>query len=303
MAFLFGVLANTLWATSFLASKYTLETWGPFSSSFFRFILASILMICLYPFIGLELKFPNKKEWAPILLVALFQFGLLYPLQLYGLEYLDTSVSAAIMLISPLFVISLAGMLLSEVITIQKVLAILIGIIGGLVLFGEHIFQNNSYTKGLLLTFSAALCLAISIVLTRKYGKKIETSHLTLWSMIIGSFLLFPFFLSEPQTKDGLVFSWSNHKQSITALFYLSIVCSAFTFYIWNKALKMTEAKNLASTMHLKTPVAIIIGVIIAKEELSTSIILGTIIIFLGVWFSQAKINNSILLKKIKGRN
>jgi len=289
-AFALGVLANMLWATSFLGSKYTLMAWGPFTASFLRFVLAVLAMGCLFPLIGIKLRLPKRSEWKAISLVGLFQFGLLYPLQLFGLQHISTSLSAAIMLFSPLLVITFASGLLKERINAQKIIAILIGIGGGLILLQEHLAKGGDYLLGVILTVAASLCLALGIVLTRKYGKNVETPQLTLWSMLVGSIILFPFVVFESASLDSLYFSWSNHYPAILALIYLAVVCSAFTFYIWNKALTLSPTKTLASTMHLKTPVAIIIGVLIAGESVTPSILAGAGIVFFGVWLSQAKI-------------
>jgi probable blue pigment (indigoidine) exporter len=288
-AFGLGVLANVLWATSFLGSKYTLMAWGPFTASFLRFVLAVLAMTCLFPLIGIKLRLPKRSEWKAIILVGLFQFGLLYPLQLFGLQHISTSLSAAIMLFSPLLVITFASALLSERINVQKIVAILIGIGGGLVLLQEHLTAGGDSLLGVILTIGASLCLAIGIVLTRKHGQNVETPQLTLWSMLVGSVILFPFVIFESSNLDGLYFSWSNHYPAIIALIYLAVVCSAFTFYIWNKALTLSPTKTLASTMHLKTPVAIIIGVLVAREDITSSMLIGAGIVFFGVWLSQAR--------------
>lgn len=41
--------------------------------------------------------------------------------------------------------------------------------------------------------------------------------------------------------------------------------------------------------MHIKTPTAVLIGVFIGGEELTSRVILGTALVMFGVWLSQQK--------------
>lgn len=303
-AFSLGLIANLIWATSFLGSKYTLLAWGPVTSSFIRFGLASIAMLCLLLVTNVRVALPTRSEVKPILLIALFQFGLLYPLQLFGLKYIPTSLSAAIMLLSPLFVILLGAAYLGEALSRQKVAAVCVGIIGGLILLNVQAQPTEYYFEGAILTVLAALCLAVATVLTRKYAPNIPTAHLTLWSMIAGSVYLLPFLVWENRNAENMFFTVSSDYPAIIAMFYLAIICSALTFYIWNKALSLTQAKNLASTMHIKTPVAMLIGIALAGEVLAPSVLFGSAVVFFGVWLSQADLNrfNVVRFKNVGTR-
>ena len=49
----------------------------------------------------------------------------------------------------------------------------------------------------------------------------------------------------------------------------------------------MTETKNLASPMHIKTPVAIMFGVIMFGEPITWQLIAGTTIVSFALWLSQ----------------
>jgi hypothetical protein len=45
--FLLAIVANILWGTSFLASKYTLQAWGPFTSVALRFGIATVCLLVI----------------------------------------------------------------------------------------------------------------------------------------------------------------------------------------------------------------------------------------------------------------
>jgi len=289
--FVTAIAANLLWGTSFLASKYTLLSWGPFTASALRFFLATSLM-----FVGLKafkrkIKVPQStREWLGVSAVAVTGFGFLYPLQLSGLKLITSGMSAAIMLTSPLFVVFAGRLFLGETLTARKLTAIGLGVAGGTILLSANGNFSVGITKesivGVALTGLASLSLALSVIATRRISKSFDSGSLTLWSMAIGFVLLAV--SAEIFEHDNFLFAFERATiSSWVAILYLSIICSAFCFFIWNYALSQASPKEIASTMHIKTPTAVLLGVAIANESLSLPLLTGTAIVMAGVWISQ----------------
>jgi drug/metabolite transporter (DMT)-like permease len=129
------ILANILWGASFLASKYTLQAWGPFTASSLRFGIATIALFLVLRLLGKKIEIPfDLKQWGGLIIIATTGYGALYPLQLAGLRYISSGLSAAIMLTSSLLVLLFGKTLLSESLSIQKWLALGLGVIGGSIL-------------------------------------------------------------------------------------------------------------------------------------------------------------------------
>lgn len=72
-------------------------------------------------------------------------------------------------------------------------------------------------------------------------------------------------------------------------MLFLALVCSAFCFFVWNHALSKASPQEIASSMHIKTPTAVLLGVFIANEQLTTPVIAGAVLVMFGVWLSQQK--------------
>jgi drug/metabolite transporter (DMT)-like permease len=286
-----ALVANVLWGTSFLASKYTLMSWGPFTASALRFLLATGLMFAGMKIFKRRIKVPQtSREWLGILTVAVAGFGVLYPLQLAGLKLITSGMSAAIMLTSPLFVVIAGRLFLAETLTVRKLVAIGLGIAGGALLLSTKgalsLGVSRDFFVGAALTGLASLCLALSVIATRKVSKSFDSGSLTLWSMAIGFVLLAV--SAQAFEHENVFFAIQRGTQSSwTALIFLAVVCSAFCFFIWNYALSKASPKEIASTMHIKTPTAVLLGVTLAGESLNLPLIAGTAIVMTGVWFSQ----------------
>ena len=286
-----ALLANILWGTSFLASKYTLESWGPFTASALRFLLATLLMFAGMKLFRREIRAPKSmRAWVGVSVMALTGFGFLYPLQLAGLKLIGSGISAAIMLTSPLIVVIAGKVILEDKLTARKLTGIGLGILGGTVLLaGVEEFAlsgSREFWLGSLLTIAASVCLALSVIATRKLSKELDSGSLTFWSMGIGFvFLAISASLFEGANPTTIISSGTTH--SWLALLFLSGVCSAFCFFIWNFALAKASPREIASMMHIKTPTAVLLGVCIAGEGLSPALVAGTVIMMVGVWISQ----------------
>lgn len=292
--FVLAIVANILWGTSFLASKYTLQAWGPFTSAALRFGIATVCLLGILKAMKKKIEIPETVgHWVGLVVIATSAFGVLYPMQLAGLKFIPSSLSAAIMLMSPLAVLLLSRIILKERLSKLKYVALTFGVMGGGVLIsstsnGMKINLNSDFFWGTLLTLASAISLAVSAIVTRKYSKEISSSTITFWTMAIGfiELAVFAFIIEEDVlasiTRDA-------NTLSIVSLCFLAFVCSAFCFYIWNFALSKASPQEIASSMHIKTPTAVLLGVFIANEELNVPIIAGTALVMFGVWLSQQK--------------
>jgi len=294
--FSLAVAANVLWGTSFLASKYTLLFWGPLTASALRFAVALITMIIFFPKFGFKIEFPkSKSDWSHVFAVGVTGFGALYPLQLSGMKYVSSALSAAIMLTSPLLLVLLGPIFLGERLSSRKLLALGLGIAGGIFLISNGgslsrlVNESRDILLGGGLTLAASLSLALSVVLTRKASKKISAPTLTFWSMLIGLILIAPFSVFETHVPQVATQGQSSFYLAIFSLLYLAVICSALCFLIWNRAISRATPKELASTMHLKTPVAILLGTVVAGEAFRISQIFGALIVAAGVYLSQTE--------------
>ena len=292
--FSLAIIANILWGTTFLASKYTLQAWGPFTSAALRFGIATVCLMFILKALKKKIEMPETSgQWIGLVLIATSAFGVLYPMQLAGLKFIPSSLSAAIMLVSPLAVLLLSRVVLQERLSKLKYIALAFGVFGGAILLSStgnrlSVDLNSDFFIGTLLTLAASLSLAISAIATRKYSKDISSASITFWTMAIGfvELTLAAFFFEENVLAT---INTNSNMLSWLSLFFLAFVCSAFCFYIWNHALSKASPQEIASSMHIKTPTAVLIGVFIAGEELTSRVLIGTALVMFGVWLSQQK--------------
>jgi drug/metabolite transporter (DMT)-like permease len=291
--FILALVANIIWGFSFIASKVSLEAWGPITVSALRFGIASIIFYTVFLLLKKRIETPqNYQDWLWIFLIGTTGFGLLYPLQMSGLKSIPSSISACMMLTAPLFVVLLGAIVLREALSYRKLIAIFLGILGGLILLNSDDAKefkfDSAHTIGLILTILSSLSLSLSVILTRQLSSKLDATMITFWSMAIGFFeLAIAAFIFEENSlanifKTSTVNSWIS-------LIFLAAICSAVCFYIWNLALSKGTVREIASTMHIKTPVAIFAGTLLAGEPMTWPVLIGTSVVLLGVVLSQSE--------------
>lgn len=296
-AFLAALIANIVWGASFLASKIILLAWEPITASAIRFSAATMAILIGLRLLKREIQFPRAaKDWAYVVASSTVGFGLLYPLQLMGLKHISSGLSSAIMLLSPLMVVALSSKIFHETLTRTKIFALFLGIAGGLALLGSQ--QNfldtpNLLYPGVALTFAAAICLALSVIFTKNLVGRLDSGSLTFWSMAIGFVELFILaFIFENQSLS--TFYTATSIPAWVAVIFLGVVCSALCFFLWNYAVTSSSAQDIASTMHVKTPTAVLLGAAVAGEQITLAIVVGSLVVSIGVWLSQRPIPEEI---------
>ncbi len=310
VAMIFALLANILWGTSFLSAQVALRVWGALPTTSLSFLIALLTLALVLPLSGHPIAWPRSRDaWLAVLTVGVSNFGIFYPLLYAGLARIPSSQSAAILLVAPLLVIGLAALFLREPLSARKLGAVALGVGGCLVLLygagaagvgGAQISRPLSLSAGLGLhsfftpavaggglTLGAALSLATAVILTRRYAGAISMYNLTFWSIAVGAGLLLPFTLGDLLKQAAQVLRAPGAAVVPGgAILYTGIVCTAVCCFLWNEAIRLAPAREVAPTMYVKTPVAILLGVVWAQEPFTLPLALGTLLVALGVWVS-----------------
>ena len=144
----------------------------------------------------------------------LFQFvrGLLHTLGflfvLLGVLRLPLSVVYPVLFTSPLMLLIMSHLFLSENINLIRIVAIFLGFLG-VIISAEPFGNNQVSTLGILFVFIGAFCIATTNLLTRKYFNLSTSFSASFFSMIISviAFLLAMRFQFQPMTLYDLSFS------------------------------------------------------------------------------------------------
>ncbi len=272
-----------IWGFSFIGSKIAMTSISPFPYLFFRFSIAALFFVVLFLFRG----FPSisLKDHSKIFLLSFFEPGLYFIFETLGLSY-NTSASKTAIIIGmiPIAVLIFARLILKERITGNKIMGILLSVLGItlLVIEGSN-FSSEGALTGDFLVFGAVITAALYIVITRSVGKKVSAIEITGLQIIYGSIFFTPFFLYELPDINWVQIT----NQSVISVVVLALFATIGAFLLYNYALTRIQATRAAIYLNGIPIVTLIFAGPILNEELTILQLLGAAIVLFAVYITN----------------
>ena len=187
----------------------------------------------------------------------------------YALHFLGVAPTHALFATFPLMVTALSAPLLHEVVGWRRWIAVFIGFLGTLIILKPGL---GVFHPGALIALAAAFMFAVYNLLTRIAGRSDSFNSSLLYFGLVGlglSSVLAPFYWQPISDYDKL---W---------LLVISLTGIA-GHYLFIKALELTPAVILQPFNYFILVWAIVVGYLVYGEVLSTSSLLGALLVIAG---------------------
>ena len=273
------VTLGLIWSSSFLWIKIGVQEIGPMALVAFRMLFGAVTAVA----IGLY----QKVQWPRDLRTWLI-FGILGPTSLaipiffisWGEQTIDSAVASILNATVPLFTIVIAHFLLQDdKMTMQKVLGLLIGFAGTVVLLSEDLTAGaQSSVIGQVAVILASIFYAGSAVFGRKFTQHVEgtvrgamflvTSSIFMW--IVGPLV------EKPFEFPSLSLTW-------IAILWLGILGSGLAVIMLWYLIHEVGPTRASMVTYLFPVGGVILGVIFLSEHLSWQLLVGTVLIILSL--------------------
>ncbi len=267
-----------------VATRFVVDQTGPASLALLRYVIG---FCCLMPFLlwsGERMRFEGR-DWVPIGLLGVTQFGILIALLNYGLRFIPSGRGALIFATFPLLTMVIAASLGYERFMLAKTLGVLLTIAGVGVALGEKAVQSSGSAhewRGEIAVFASALSGAVCSVLYRPYLRKYPTLQVSAFAMLASVA-----FLAALAHGEGFLGSLPR----ITAGGWAAIVFIGFGsgvgYYLWLWALKHASATRVTVFLALSPLTAAGLGALVLGEHLSPLSALGLAFVALGLWLAH----------------
>ena len=275
--FLTLLLVSLFWGGSFLFLRLlVLEGLEPLQIVSLRMMFAAIFIA---PFFLNKLKKHSFQDHGfPILLIGLLNTALPFTLFAYASVNLGAGSLSVLQATVPILTALILFSLYRDAFSYMKLLGVLIGFSGLFLLAGP---------SGELDLFSSILCViaslsyAISGVYLANTPAKINNSFIGMGSLIVGAILLSPFLIN---------FAEANLSISATSWLYiaiLGIINTSLAYVIFIKLIKRIGSLNASFVTYLVPVSSISLGILILDETFTLDMVVGSALIFLGVFFSN----------------
>ena len=240
---------------------------GIFQILFFRSIVGLLVLLPIM-FLSKKSNFLLPKRIKLHLVRNLFHFAGQYGWFL-GIGLLPLATVFAIEFTVPLWTIIISYFFLKESITVRKVIAVLLGILGVIVIVQPSL-EVARY--GSLMVLGAAICYAFSHVATKSLSNTENPISIIFMMCLIQAPLGLLLFIKGWTTPAGIQWLW----------LVIIGVTALSAHYCMTKAMQHAEVTFVVTMDMFRLPLIPLIGVLLYAEHFSVALILGMLLIVAG---------------------
>ncbi len=286
----FASLSATLGGSTFVFTRYVVDSIDPFTLSFVRYGLTGLILFLLSISIFIKKKF-DKKDLIPMCFLGLSMITLFPNFMALGLEHTTAARAGLLYATMPLCTIIIAYLFKIEKITLNKSLAVLIAITGVTFCMSEKVDSNFSQTlKGDFLMMTGVFAASCFTVFSGKYLKKYGNIPVMIYVIFIGTLINFSLSLSFGSIYESF---YQINEFQLAALAMLIIPGGVIMMYCWGKALQMITPTQAAISLGFNPLSAILLGAIILNEQITFRLFVGFLSIIIAIvlvnWNVQKK--------------
>lgn len=251
----------------------------------FGFILLRVAGACilfwLFSFFAPKEKI-DRKDFIIFFFASIFGIALNMLTFFKGLEYTTPIHASVIMVVVPIIVLIMSAIFLKEKIIPTKIIGIILGLSGAVVLsiYGKSALTSDNIPLGNLLVFINAVSYSIYIIIIKKLSDKYHPFTLIKWLFLFGTIMILPFGLSELKSVD-----WSIFTPYVTFETLFVIIGATFSTYLLNLlALRQLKASTVTTFLYIQPVIAGIFAIIMGSDSLNFIKIVAALLIFAGVY-------------------
>lgn len=280
------VLCTIFWAGAFIAAKLSSPFIPPFTLTFLRFSIATIILYVIIKYKKQNLYKLKKKDIPVFLftgLIGMFGYHVLF---FVAVKYTTAINSSIIGASNPIITTILSIIFLKDKITYKRVLGIILSFIGVFLTLTNanlHSMRTFSFNYGDMIMLLAVLMWASYGVFSKRVMPRYSPIILTFYSFLFCTILITPFVVYEMPWKliDSIPY------YSYISVLYMSIFPSVIGYLVQQMSIKQLGPSKTSIFINLVPMFSIILSVIILKEILNPIKLLTALLIISGVYICQ----------------
>lgn len=267
-----------IWGSTWLAIKVGLIGVPPFLAAGLRFVLSAAL-------VGIVLAARRKRlqltrdDIVCVLSLGILIFWLDYAAVYWAETRISSGLTAILFSTMPLMTALLSRFWTrSETLGSHKLIGIIIGTVGTVLLFWPDQRLGSAQALGMLAVLAGSLFSAINLVTLKRYGARSDPFVLNFFGMGLGAVCLLGM-SAVLETWSAVAWTHTN----ILAILYLSVFGSVIAFSAYYYLIKVMDATIVSLTTLIIPIVALALGRAILHESVSSTALAGIATIIAGV--------------------
>ena len=269
-------------------AKYGLAEIEPFTFAFYRFILASAVLLILVSLKKYDLPI-ERRDYPRILLLGVLIIPLNQTLFLLGQSLTAAGHGAFIFATTPMFIFVLALIHLGEKYSHRRLIGVIAALAGvATIMLSGGIEVRRQYLIGDLIILVSVVAWAYYTIIGKPLVRKYGALRLTAYALASGSALYFPFGIYQAMRFDysGVTLAaWGS-------VAYMAIGLSFVVYVLWYWVLKYMEASRIAIFHNVQPVIATVVAALWLGEHLTGTFVIGGLVVLAGVLIAESKRTN-----------
>ena len=286
-AFFLLTLSSFFWSGNFFTGKLAFNNeLNPFKLSFFRWVLAFVILIP-FTFKDILRNFNIFKENILLILTLSLLGVTIFNSFTYISLQTTLVINASLMTsITPLLIIGFSWLIFKTKTNLFQFLGIFLSLLGvfNIVLKGNiNNLYNLYFTPGDLWMFIAVFSWGLYSVLLKKVDVRLSQLATLEVMIFIGLIFIFPFYVIESLNNSF----FPNNNADLYMIFYVAIFAGIISFFCWNKGVSLIGASRASLFLHLIPIFSSVWAIFLLNENFSLFHIIGAIFIIIGIFLSN----------------
>lgn len=224
----------------------------------------------------------EREDYKRIAVAAFFGVCLNMLTFFKGLSYTTPISASAIMVTAPILVLIFSSILIKEKIVPIKILGVIIGLIGAviLIIYGNTSSKHGSnVVLGNFLVFINAASYGLYLVLVKKLINKYNPIIFVRWLYLFGFIMVLPFGFTELMNIDFNTMDTSVYLKIGYVVFFSTCITYLFNLF----ALTTLKPTTVSVFIYLQPVLATMFALFRGSDSLNVVKVIATLLIFLGV--------------------
>ena len=259
----FLILGMTIfWGVAWPVMKVALNEIPPWTFRTISLVCGGAGIMALAKMKGHSVAVP-RGEMVPLLVVSLINITGWHMGSAYGISLMMAGRAAILGFTMPLWATIIGYFVLGEKITLRKIVALFLGMLGLIILLGPQIYTLEKTPFGALCMIFAAACWATGTVLIKYFSWSIPILVLTGWQLILGSIpVVVGTLLLDPMLHPSQLST-----NALLALVYVVAFPIIFCHWAWFSVVSIFPASVAAISVLAVPSIGVLSSALVLGEQ------------------------------------
>lgn len=270
---------SVIWGLPYLFIKIAVEQVPPSAVVLGRTALAAIVLVPLALRSGALRS--AARHWKPVAVFAVIEMGIPWLLLGHAEQRISSALAGLLLAAVPIIgAIVLAVMGDRRTLAGVRVLGMALGMLGVALLVGLNALDGHLDGLSVLEMLIVATCYAVGPILLDRLDNPAPAIGTIALSVLVVAVVYIP--LGGP----ALITDWPPTTSTLLSLLVLGLVCTALAFFLFLRLIAAAGPVRAVVITFVNPAVALILGVVVLSEPVTTGMIIGFPIVLIGSWLA-----------------